>query len=181
MVVGIGLLSTIHPHIHLFTVGAYMAILGIGMGSVNQNLVLAVQNNAAQKDIGAASSLAAFFRTMGGSIGVSALGAALGHAVSASLVTGLAAKGITPPAGGHSNAQIPDMTTLPGPLRSIYEVAFADGTGHIFLLATPFAALAMLAILLIKEVPLRQTIEREDELRGTPASAAEHEEARPRV
>jgi EmrB/QacA subfamily drug resistance transporter len=163
MVVGIALLSTINPHIGLFTVGSYMAILGIGMGSVNQNLVLAVQNNAAQRDIGAASSLAAFFRTMGGSIGVSALGAALGGKVSAEVTAGLARKGISLPPGGDSSA-IPDMSTLPGPFRSIYQTAFADGTGHIFLLATPFAVLAFLAILLIREVPLRTTIAREDEL-----------------
>ncbi|HET6625825.1 MAG TPA: MDR family MFS transporter [Nocardioidaceae bacterium] len=163
MVVGIALLSTIDPEIHLFTVGAYMAILGIGMGSVNQNLVLAVQNTAAQKDIGAASSLAAFFRTMGGSIGVSALGAALGHRVSTSVLDGLAQRGITP-SGGADSTSIPDMSALPAPIREVFEIAFAQGTGHIFLLATPFAVLAFLAILLIREVPLRTTIEREDEL-----------------
>lgn len=171
MVIGIALLSTIDPHISLFNVGAYMAILGIGMGSVNQNLVLAVQNNAAQKDIGAASSLAAFFRTMGGSIGVSALGAALGHKVSAGVMEGLANKGITP-SGGADSTSIPDLTTLPAPVRAVFEVAFANGTGHIFLLATPFAVLAFLAILAIREVPLRTTIEREDELEKLSSSSA---------
>lgn len=163
MVVGITLLSTIDPQISLFRVGFYMAILGVGMGSVNQNLVLAVQNNAAQADIGAASSLAAFFRTMGGSIGVSALGTALGHKVSSGVTEGLANIGATAPKGA-GGSQIPDMTTLPDKIRPVFETAFADATGHIFLLATPFAVLALLAILLIHEVPLRETIEREDEL-----------------
>ena len=163
MVVGIGLLSTIDPAISLFRVGVFMAVLGLGMGAVNQNLVLAVQNNAAQSDIGSASSLAAFFRTMGGSIGVSALGAALGHRVSSDVMEGLAKLGITPQAeeGGPT---IPDMSQLPVPIREVFEIAFANATGHIFLLATPFAVLAFLAILMIREVPLRATIEREDEL-----------------
>ena len=58
-----------------------MAVLGLGLGATMQNLVLAVQNNAAQSDMGAASSVVAFFRSMGGSIGVSALGAVLSDQV----------------------------------------------------------------------------------------------------
>jgi hypothetical protein len=127
-----------------------------------QNLVLSVQNNTAQADMGAASSLVAFFRTMGGAIGVSALGTALGHQVSEGVTTGLRQLGITPPAGGGSTS-IPDMAALPEPVRLVFEHAFGDATGHIFLLATPFAVLAFVAVLFIREVPLRTTIEREDE------------------
>ena len=58
-------------------VGVFMAVLGLGLGATMQNLVLAVQNNTAQADMGAASSVVAFFRSMGGSIGVAALGAVL--------------------------------------------------------------------------------------------------------
>lgn len=177
MVAGIGLLSTIDPSIGLFRVGVYMAVLGIGMGAVNQNLVLAVQNNAAQSDVGVASSLAAFFRTMGGSIGVSALGTALGHSVSSGVAEGLAKRGIAS-SGDGGGVSIPDVSQLAAPIREVFESAFANGTGHIFLLATPFAILAFLAILMIREVPLRTTIEREDEfetasadLVGEPANA----------
>ena len=169
MVVGLALLSRIDPQIGLFRVGVYMAVLGIGIGAVNQNLVLAVQNNAAQSDIGAASSLAAFFRTMGGSIGVSALGTALGHKVSSGVAEGLARLGIPAPAedGGTS---VPDLTALPAPVREVFQAAFAEATGHIFLLATPFAVLALLAIVAIREAPLRTTIEREDEIAGRAGS-----------
>lgn len=163
MVVGISLLSTIDPDISLLTVGAFMAVLGVGMGAVNQNLVLSVQNNAAQADIGAASSLVAFFRTMGGSIGVSALGTALGHKVSSGIADGFTKIGAVPPQS-TGGTDIPDMSTLPDNIRPIVVGAFANGTGHIFLLAIPFAVLALIAILMIREVPLRDTIQREDEL-----------------
>ena len=173
MVVGVGLLSQIDADITLFEVGAFMAVLGIGVGAVNQNLVLVVQNSAAQADMGAASSLAAFFRTMGGSIGVSALGTALSHQVTSDVVAGLARLGITP-SGDGAGTSIPDMSTLPAPVREVFEGAFANATGHIFLLAAPFAVLAFLAILLIRETPLRTTIERADELeqRGAVAEPA---------
>ena len=53
----------------LVSSGAFMAVLGLGLGATMQNLVLAVQNNTAQADMGAASSVVAFFRSMGGSVG----------------------------------------------------------------------------------------------------------------
>jgi hypothetical protein len=140
-----------------------MAVLGIGMGATMQNLVLSVQNNTAQSDMGAASALVAFFRTMGGAVGVSALGTALSHRVTGSVAEGLQRLGVTPSTSGGSQT-IPDTASLPGPVRQVFEQAFGDATGHIFLLATPFAVLALVAVLFIREVPLRTTIERQDEL-----------------
>ena len=81
VIVGLSLLSTIDDTTSLVRVGIFMAVLGLGLGATMQNLVLAVQNNTAQRDMGAASSLVAFFRSMGGSIGVSVLGAVLSHQV----------------------------------------------------------------------------------------------------
>ena len=58
-----------------FESGAYMAILGIGIGMVMQILVLAVQNEAPIEDLGVATSTVGFFRAVGGSVGVAAFGA----------------------------------------------------------------------------------------------------------
>jgi hypothetical protein len=140
-----------------------MAVLGLGLGATMQNLVLAVQNNTAQRDMGAASSVVAFFRSMGGSIGVSALGAVLSHQVVDGVTTGLAKLGVSPSASGQSNT-IPDMSTLPAPIRTVFEHAFGVATGHVFLIAAPCAAIALVAVLFIREVPLRTTIERQDEM-----------------
>jgi predicted MFS family arabinose efflux permease len=163
VVVSMVLLSTIDEKTSLVVVGAYTALLGVGMGAALQNLVLAVQNNAAQADMGAASSVVAVFRTMGGSIGVSALGAALGHQVSVHVVSGLTALGIKAPSVGDSRS-VPNLSELPAPVRQVFEHAFGAATAHIFVLATPIAALALVAVLFIREVPLRLTLDRESEL-----------------
>jgi hypothetical protein len=55
---------------------------------------------------------------------------------------------------------------MPAPIRAIFESAYGDATGHIFLVALPFAIGALIAVLLIKEVPLRTSVKREDELRA---------------
>jgi EmrB/QacA subfamily drug resistance transporter len=162
VVIGLLLLSFIDESTPLVVVGAFMAVLGIGLGSTMQNLVLAVQNNTAQADMGSASAVVAFFRSMGGSVGVSALGAVLSAQVAAKVTSGLAALGIRPSA--HQSHEIPDLGALPAPVRTVFEHAFGSATGELFLIATPFAALALVAVLFIREVPLRTTIEREDEL-----------------
>jgi EmrB/QacA subfamily drug resistance transporter len=162
LVVGLLLLSRLDHTTGLVVAALSMLVMGVGLGAVNQNLVLAVQNSVAQRDVGAASSLAAFFRTMGGSVGVSALGAALGHQVAGNVTAGLARLGL--PVGAHEGGAIPDVDALPGPVRAVFEAAYGEATGHVFLLAVPFAVVALGCILFIREVPLRTTIARADEL-----------------
>ncbi|MET1060573.1 MAG: MDR family MFS transporter [Nocardioides sp.] len=170
VIVGLALLSQIDESTNLALVGVFMAVLGLGLGATMQNLVLAVQNNTAQSDMGAASSVVAFFRSMGGSIGVSALGAILSVQVADKVASGLAALGI--PAGdGSESHSIPDLGSLPGPVRAVFEQAFGEATGHLFLVAVPFAVLALVCVLFIREVPLRTTILREDEI--APEATAE--------
>jgi MFS family permease len=170
VIAGLSALGTIDDTTPLAVVGAFMAVLGLGLGATMQNLVLAVQNNTAQADMGAASSVVTFFRSIGGSVGVSALGAVLSHQVARTVSDGLAALGVTGDAAAQSHA-IPDLATLPAPVRELFEHAFGTATGHIFLMAVPFAVLAFGCLLLIREVPLRQTVLHDDEL--DPGVAAE--------
>lgn len=172
VVTGMVLLSRIDATTDLRAVAAAMAVLGLGMGASMQNLVLAVQNNTAHSDMGAASALVAFVRTMGGSIGVSVLGAALGHRVSEQVLAGLARLGVQ---GGSGDAHaVPDLATLAPPVRAVVEQAYGEATGHLFLMAVPAAAVALLAVTFIREVPLRRTVHREDEAayRGVEEAAA---------
>ncbi|MDX6358521.1 MAG: hypothetical protein QOH37_1575 [Nocardioidaceae bacterium] len=161
VVAGLLLLSLIDSTTPLWQVGGYMAVLGLGLGAAMQNLVLAVQNNSAQSDLGAASSVVSFFRSLGGSIGVSVLGAILSHQVATTVSSGLAATGAT--GAGHQTSEIPVLSALPAPVRALYESAFGEATGHLFLIAAPFAMLALVCVLFIREVPLRTTIQRVDE------------------
>ncbi len=153
VIVGLFLLGTIDEKTNLVLVGAFMALVGLGLGATMQNLVLSVQNNTRIEDMGAASSVVAFFRSMGGSIGVSALGAVLATQVANSVRDGLATMGIKPDA--HASHSIPDLDKLPAPIRALYEASFGDAVGHLFLVAAPFAVAALICVLFIKEVPLR--------------------------
>lgn len=178
VLVGFALLGTIDADTPLIEVGAFMALVGLGLGATMQNLVLAVQNSTKPQDLGAASSVVAFFRSLGGSIGVSVLGALLAHRVTADVTDGaadLVAAGVPAPSGRDQSDSIPDLSALPEPFRALYEGAFGSAIGQIFLVAVPFAALALVCVLLIEEKPLRTTVTEEvsEEPLGSPAATAQ--------
>jgi len=168
VVIGTGLLGTIDHATSLWVIGAYMLVLGAGLGCTQQNLILAVQNNVDQANIGAASSVVAFFRTLGGAIGVSVFGAILSHQVIAQVKDGigaLVASGNVTPAQASSLGEggLQKAAALPAPLRGLIEAANGDATGHIFLFAVPFALLALITVLFIKEGSLRTTLDKIEE------------------
>lgn len=150
---GFALMGTISTATPYALIGTYMALTGVGLGLMMQNLVLAAQNAVDITEIGVTSSLVAFSRSLGGAVGVSAFGAVLAHRVIDYLNSGLEAAGL--PAASGTGASVPDMASLPAPVRVIVENAYGDAIGDVFLVAVPFAVIAVIAALLIKEVPLR--------------------------
>ncbi|MBO0843737.1 MAG: MFS transporter, partial [Nocardioides sp.] len=157
---GLGLLGTIRYDTEYWHVAIFMALLGIGVGMTMQNLVLCTQNQVAPADLGAASSTVTFFRSLGGAMGVSALGAVMGTRISHYLNEGLAHLGkqyaaMAKGALSASSDEIPDMSKIPQPLRGVVESSYGHGIADIFLIAGGSAVLALLLVLFIKEVPLR--------------------------
>jgi EmrB/QacA subfamily drug resistance transporter len=152
---GLALLGTARADTGYGLLSVYMACTGVGLGLTSQNLVLAVQNTVTAKELGTASSTVTFFRTMGGAMGVSALGALLGTKVSHYLAQNLAAAHLPVPAGSAGGGELPDLHTLPAPLVPLVEDAFGHGIGTVFLVAAPAALVAFLVVLFIREVPLR--------------------------
>ncbi|MFD9042863.1 MFS transporter [Streptomyces bottropensis] len=152
---GLALLGSLRYDTAYWHVAIFMALLGLGVGMMMQNLVLCTQNQVAPSDLGAASSVVTFFRSLGGAIGVSALGAVLSHRISHYAEQGLAQLGVSGSATGHG--EIPDLDALPSPIRTVIESAYGHGIGDVFLYAAPFAVLALVFSLFIKEVPLRTT------------------------
>ncbi|MFC5213972.1 MFS transporter [Streptomyces coerulescens] len=165
---GLGLLGTIRYDTEYWHVAIFMALLGLGVGMMMQNLVLATQNQVAPTDLGAASSVVNFFRSLGGAMGVSALGAVLSHRITHYAEEGLTKLGVQ---GSSGHGEIPDLDALPGPVRTVIESAYGHGVADVFLYAAPIAFLALLFALFIKEVPLKT--------KGALAQAAEADNPEP--
>jgi EmrB/QacA subfamily drug resistance transporter len=168
LVAGFGGLSVLDHDTPLWYVGIAMLLVGAGVGMSMQNLVLAVQNTVSLKDIGAASSTIAFFRSLGGTIGVSVLGAVLARRVADSMTTQLAGMGV-PSSGGDSGVSALNLGSLPPAIQHVVRVAYGDATGHIFLISMFIAVVGVIAAVAMKPSKLRSTVDL------APAPAAEPE------
>jgi EmrB/QacA subfamily drug resistance transporter len=165
LVAGFGWLATIDHGTPLTVVGAAIFVVGVGVGMIMQNLVLAVQNTVALKDIGAASATVAFFRSLGGTIGVAVLGAVLADRVTDRITTDLSAAGLPASGGGGSL----NLNALPPAVEHIVRAAYGDATGHVFLISAGIASVGVLAALLLRGVTLRNTIDLPDVTSPPPA------------
>ncbi|MFE9905371.1 MFS transporter [Streptomyces achromogenes] len=156
---GLLLLGGIRYDTDYWKMAIFMALLGLGIGMMMQNLVLATQNQVSPSDLGSASSTVTFFRSLGGAVGVSALGAVMSRRITHYVQDGVSAldpKSQAALAGGSgSTDSIPDMDKLPAPIRTLMESAYGHGIADVFLIAGCLAAIAFLITLFIKEVPLK--------------------------
>ncbi|MBO4205248.1 MDR family MFS transporter [Micromonospora echinofusca] len=158
LVVGFAVLGTIDHETPLWFVGTAMFLVGTGVGMTMQNLVLAVQNTVPLRDIGAASSTVAFFRSLGGTIGVSVLGAVLARRVSDQITRDLAAAGVPASGSGGAGSSL-NLDALPGPVQEIVRAAYGDATGHIFFISAAIALVGVIAALLLRPVTLRSSLD----------------------
>jgi EmrB/QacA subfamily drug resistance transporter len=164
---GMALMGTIRYDTPFVLVSLYMVLLGGGVGMVMQNLVLVVQNDVDPRRIGVASSGIAFFRSLGGTIGVSALGAVLGARVAdrtaaraGDLQQAIAASGDAGAAAGAALAtgNLPNISALPRPIAAVVESVYGSGVADLFLAASPLGLLTVLAVVFLPSKPLgRQT------------------------
>ncbi|WP_269937873.1 MDR family MFS transporter [Arthrobacter sp. HY1533] len=160
---GLYLLGTIHYDTNFILVSLFMFILGAGLGMVMQNLVLIVQNAVTPAEIGVASSGIAFFRSLGGTIGVSVLGALMATKVvdtmagrTGELQAAIGALGEKGKEVGAALASgnIPSVHTLPDSIRVIIESVYGDSVAYIFMIAAPLSILTILAVAFLPNLPL---------------------------
>jgi EmrB/QacA subfamily drug resistance transporter len=154
LVVGLAILATIRSDTPYWIIALGMILAGVGMGATMQNLVLAVQNTVSMRDIGSASASVSFIRSLGGAIGVSALGAVLTAQVKDHVASGLSKLGV-PASSSGSSGSVPDPSALPAPVAHVVESAYGIGTSWIFVISAVAALIGALVIPFIREVPLR--------------------------
>jgi len=77
-------LATVRPGGPLWQMHVNLGLMGIGMGMTMLSLLLAVQGTVAREQLGVATSLGQFTRSIGGAIGVAVMGAVVAAAIPAS-------------------------------------------------------------------------------------------------
>jgi hypothetical protein len=155
---GMFLLSHLGTHTSVLKSGTFMAVTGLGLGLTMQVLVLAVQNSVQPKELGTATSAATFFRSIGGSIGVSVFSAIFNNKMTGNLAHQLPQLAANPTLAKELRASPEALAKLPAPVHDGYLRAFTESLHVVFIAAIPVALLAFALTWLLKEVPLRTSV-----------------------
>jgi hypothetical protein len=158
MAVGMYLLSHLGVQTSVLTSAIFMAVTGLGLGLTMQVLVLAVQNSVDPRDLGTATSAATFFRSIGGSIGVSVFSAIFNNKMTGNLAHQLPQLAANPSLAKELRASPQALAKLPPPVHHGYLVAFTDSLHVVFIAAIPVALVAFAFTWLLEELPLRTRI-----------------------
>lgn len=158
MAVGMFLLSRMDEFTTTTASSLSMFVFGFGLGLVMQVIVLAVQNSVDYRDLGAATSGATFFRSIGGSFGAAIFGTIFntqlnGH-IEQARTSGLQ---LPPGVDPKTVASSPDaLAKLPPAAHQTFIHAYAQSLQTVFLIASIIIVAAFVLSLFLKEIPLRQ-------------------------
>jgi MFS family permease len=136
LVIGSFLMTTAHADISQILVMVYVTVMGIGMGLSIPSFLIAVQTTVERRSLGTATSTIQFSRSIGGTLGVSVMGAAL----SASLAASLTASGL----GLDMITQLLNPLGSQAVVSDAVRVAVADGIDVVFRIALAAALLALI-------------------------------------
>jgi EmrB/QacA subfamily drug resistance transporter len=157
LVCGMYLLSRLTISTTVLVSSLYMLVVGVGIGLVMQVLVLVVQNDARPREIGVATSTATFFRSVGGSFGVAIFGTIFATRLADQIKQ-------LPPASAKRLAGGVHLTPaqakhLPPSVHADFLHAFSHALHGVFLWGMVMAIVPFALSWLLREVPLRTTLE----------------------
>ncbi len=126
MAAGMGLMSTMTAETSYPTAVAYIVLLGFGLGNTMPLYVIAVQNAVPYSVLGIATSSTAFFRQIGGALGLAVLGSAVTNRFGSEFLSELSpqVREVTPPQLLDELAQNPQALMSPeaqSDLRDFFE------------------------------------------------------------
>jgi EmrB/QacA subfamily drug resistance transporter len=162
-VMGIGyfLLSQLDVNATNQQVVVAMILIGLGLGVSMQTYTLVVQNSVSRQDMAVATSATQLSRSIGAAVGLAILGTILSQGLASAFPKYLPAAAIKQfQASGSTAGAVFDPTVLahlPPAIAAGIRHGLADAMHPVFLVGLPIILVALIATILIREVPLRQT------------------------
>jgi EmrB/QacA subfamily drug resistance transporter len=159
---GFYMLSTFDVNTTNQTAIEAMILIGLGLGVTMQTYTLIVQNSVSQRDMAVATSATQLSRSIGAAVGIAVLGTILSTGLASSMAKYLppAALQNVQASGGSTAGAVFDpaqLAHLPAAIAAGIRHGLADALHPVFMAGLPIIAIAFIATLFIKEVPLRQT------------------------
>ena len=160
---GFYLLSLLDVHSDNQSVIEAMILIGLGMGVAMQTYTLVVQNSVTRADMAVATSATQLSRSIGAAIGLAVMGTILTQGMASSLARYIPAAALKQfQASGNSLGagavfDPAQLAHLPPAIELGIRHGIADALHPVFVAGLPIVAVAFIATLLIRELPLRQT------------------------
>jgi EmrB/QacA subfamily drug resistance transporter len=134
-----------------------MAMVGLGIGCITQVLVLAVQNEAPARELGAVTSSVSFARSLGGSLGVAAYGTLFSARLTDLITDGVPATALAGLGDPLALVNTPDQVQqLPVTVREGLSDATAGAAATVFWWVVPLLLLGFVLVTRLRESPLRE-------------------------
>ncbi|HUB67732.1 MAG TPA: MDR family MFS transporter [Candidatus Methylacidiphilales bacterium] len=140
----------------LAVIEAALVLLGCGLGLVMPNLTVALQNSVERSDMGVATSVTAFIRSLGGALGVAVAGAVVAFRLRCKLPPEWTTPGVGRPSLLEMGVQ--QISQIPGAQHAVLLNAYRHAIATTFLTGAGVAALAFVIALFLPERPLRGSI-----------------------
>jgi EmrB/QacA subfamily drug resistance transporter len=136
----------------LFVIEPMMFSVGLGLGLVMPNMTIAVQNALPVAHRGVGTATLAFFRSLGGLIGVTGAGAILSLQLHVTAkVAATAGAGLQ----GLREGGLPSITGLPPEVHAAVLAVYRHAIATVFVTGACIIAIAFIALLFLPELPLR--------------------------
>lgn len=194
-VVGMGLLLRLDVHSTSTDVVVAMLVLGLGIG-VSMSLYTLIVQNALPKKIGQASAGLMFFRSIGSTVGLAAMGSILNTAYPTAFKNALPAAlrqpqilstfnnpqillqpGVQDQLHKAASAQGPQAVAALNSILEAVKVGLSQSINTVFLVSVIAAVVSLVVVFFLKEIPLRGGPGKKQETAGASEGQAEVEVA----
>ena len=165
MAAGMFLLSTLHAGSDPLEAVFYQIVVGLGMGAVMSNYIVATQNVMPKSEMGVATSAMSLFRSIGGTVGVTMFGALLNRRMAAEIGVNLpeGAAELLPTTNANELGNIlldPELSAIiPAFIQEAIRLSLENSITYLFLIGAIIVALSFITSVLIRKVPLKSAEE----------------------
>ena len=165
LIAGYVLLATLDADSSKLALSGILVVIGFALGLSMQVFTLVVQNSAKAGEMGIATAAVQFFRNLGSTVGTAILGTAMSSSLQDNIMAHLpvkmqqqiAASGQSIDAGSALDTSA--VGSLPAPVKEAVRLGMADSMHTVFITAIPFVVIGLLFTILIKNKPLRTTVD----------------------
>jgi EmrB/QacA subfamily drug resistance transporter len=200
MSVGMGLVSTMGTETEYAQAVAYIVVMGFGLGVTFPSFTIAVQNAVPHRVMGVATSAIQFYRSIGGTLGLAIMGSLMASRFSSSVFGSLSDR----ISQAIPRDQINDLVNRPqalmdekalaglragferfGPqgvdmadeLVETLQTSLSSAINYVFIIAVAIVSASFVVMLFVREIPLRQRQQTDEERTATESALPPASEA----